>query len=89
MEWVITSEEAQAGFPPRPVAKPGHEAALKQRTLTQLYNQRPAWLAMAHQRLDQAVALAYGWDDYTPALPDDNILRRLLALNRVRAGAAA
>ena len=84
VDWVITPEEEQAGFPRRPVAKPGHEADLKQRTLTNLYNTRPAWLAMAHEALDQAVAAAYGWDDYTPAMPDEDILRRLLALNRAR-----
>jgi len=61
--------------------------ALKKRTLTNLYNLRPAWLAMAHQQLDAAVAAAYGWGDYTPAMPDEEILRRLLALNRARSGA--
>ena len=85
VDWVITPEEEQAGFPPRPVSKPGHEADLKIRTLTNLYNARPAWLAMAHEKLDQAVAVAYGWDDYTPAMPDKEILRRLLALNQARA----
>ena len=34
-----------------------------------------------------AVAAAYGFADWTPAMPDDEILRRLLALNRARAGA--
>lgn len=86
VDWVITPEEERAGFPPRPVAKPGHEADLKQRTLTNLYNARPAWLAMAHEALDRAVAAAYGWTDYTPGMPDAEILRRLLALNRARAG---
>ena len=85
VDWVITPEEEQAGFPRRPVAKPGHEQDLKPRTLTNLYNQRPAWLAMAHETLDHAVASAYGWDDYTPAMRDAEILRRLLALNRDRA----
>ena len=85
VDWVITREEEQAGFPPRPVAKPGHEADLKKRTLTNLYNARPAWLSMAHERLDQAVAAAYGWDDYTPDMPDEEILRRLLELNLNRA----
>ena len=27
---------------------------------------------------------AYGWADYTPEMPDDEILRRLLALNLER-----
>jgi hypothetical protein len=84
VDWVITPEEEKAGFPKRPVAKPGHEADLKKRTLTALYNARPAWLGLAHKALDQAVAAAYGWTDYTPAMPDDEILRRLLALNLER-----
>jgi len=60
--------------------------ALQKRTLTNLYNQRPAWLAMAHEALDAAVAAAYGWADYTPEMNDDEILARLLALNLQRAG---
>ena len=84
VDWVITPEEEKAGFPKRPVAKPGHEADLKKRTLTNLYNARPAWLDLANKQLDQAVA-AYSWPDYTPEMPDDEILRRLLALNLQRA----
>jgi hypothetical protein len=54
-------------------------AKLAKRTLTNLYNERPAWLAHAHAALDAAVAAAYGW----PAdLPDAEILARLLALNQ-------
>jgi hypothetical protein len=49
VDWVITPEEEKAGFPKRPVAKPGHEANLKKRTLTNLYNARPAWLDLAHK----------------------------------------
>ncbi len=86
VEWQRTPEEEKAGFPPRPVARPGFEAQLKTRTLTNLYNQRPAWLAQAHVALDAAVAAAYGWADYTPETPDEEILARLLALNRARAG---
>jgi hypothetical protein len=67
------------------VAKSGHEADLKKRTLTNLYNTRPAWLANAHRELDMAVAAAYGWTDCTPDMPDEEILRRLLALNLERA----
>ena len=74
----------KAGFPRRPVAKPGHEKDLKQRTLTNLYNARPAWLDNAHKTLDAAVAAAYGWNDYTPAMPDEEILKRLLSLNLER-----
>jgi len=84
VDWVRTKEEEKANFPARPVAKLGHEAELKKRTLTNLYNQRPAWLDNAHKELDQAVAAAYGWADYTPAMPDEEILRRLLALNLQR-----
>ena len=84
VDWVRTPEEEQANFPLRPVAKPGHEAELKKRTLTNLYNARPAWLANAHRELDAMVAAAYGWTDYTPEMPDAEILRRLLALNLER-----
>lgn len=52
--------------------------------MTHLYNQRPAWLAQAHEALDAAVASACGWADYTPAMTDNDILRRLLALNLAR-----
>ena len=84
VDWVQTPEEEQAGYPKRPIAKPGFEAELKNRTLTHLYNARPTWLTLAHQALDKAVATAYGWTDYTPATPDDDILRQLLALNLER-----
>ena len=68
-------------------------AALQKRTLTNLYNQRQngqvQWLQHAHQQLDAAVATAYGWADYTPAMPDEEILQRLLALNLERASLQA
>jgi len=77
-------------YPKRPVAKPGYEAEadLKKRTLTNLYNARPAWLDMAHKNLDKAVAAAYGWTDYTSDISDGVILHRLLALNLERSKAA-
>ena len=57
-------------------------ALLKKRTLTNLYNERPAWLDLAHRKLDAAVAAAYGW----PAdLSDEAMLERLLGLNLARA----
>ena len=59
-------------------------AELKKRTLTNLYNQRPTWLQLIHEKLDAAVAAAYGWP---PHLPDEEILGRLLALNLERAAA--
>jgi len=71
-------------YPDRIVARPGFEKEVARRTLTNLYNQRPAWLAQAHEALDAAVAAAYGWADYSAAMPDDEILRRLLALNLER-----
>jgi type II restriction/modification system DNA methylase subunit YeeA len=83
-EWTERIPEIVSGYPDRIVAKPGHEAELKKRTLTNLYNARPAWLDNAHKALDVAVAAAYGWTDYTPEMPDEEILRRLLALNLAR-----
>ncbi|HUT87093.1 MAG TPA: type IIL restriction-modification enzyme MmeI, partial [Candidatus Heimdallarchaeota archaeon] len=56
-------------------------AELKRRTLTNLYNQRPTWLDLAHKRLDQAVLDAYAWPH---DLTDDEILEHLLALNLER-----
>jgi len=58
------------------------EAELKKRTLTNLYNQRPTWLDLAHKTLDQAVLNAYAWPHN---LTDDQILEHLLALNLKRA----
>ncbi len=59
------------------------ESELKKRTLTNLYNERPAWLDKLHRWLDAAVFDAYGWPH---DLTDDQILERLLALNLERAG---
>ena len=59
---------------------------LRRRTLTNLYNYQPTWLANAHTTLDAAVAAAYGWPD---DLRDAEILERLLALNLERAAAEA
>jgi hypothetical protein len=53
-----------------------------ERTLAALYRVHPTWLQQMHTLLDEAVAAAYGW----PAdLPDDDVIRRLLALNHERA----
>lgn len=77
--------EVVPGYPDRVLPRDAAAAAeLKRRTLTNLYNARPAWLDMAHRRLDAAVAAAYGW----PAdLPDEEVLARLFALNQERAAA--
>ena len=70
-------------YPDRILPQPGHEKDLAKRTLTKLYNQRPAWLDAAHKELDSGVASAY-----QPEMPDEEILKRLLALNLERAAAA-
>ena len=57
-------------------------AYLRERTLTNLYNQAPTWLAQAHDRLDRAIFAAYGWPY---PLDDQEILGRLLQLNREQA----
>ena len=78
-EWVEWVDEPVPDFPRRPV--PRNEAAakaLKKRTLTNLYNNRPKWLDDAHAALDAAVAVAYGW---RPDIPNEDALRELLALN--------
>ena len=75
------------GFPERILPK-DEEAAkeLRKRTLTKLYNERPAWLDHVHHELDEAVAAAYGW----PAeLSEDAILTPLFELNQARAGGSA
>jgi type II restriction/modification system DNA methylase subunit YeeA len=72
-------------YPDRIVPKTAEAAVkLKERTLTNLYNQRPRWLADAHDALDRAVAAAYGWPE---DIATDDALARLLALNLERASA--
>ena len=78
-EWTEWADEPVPGYPRRPVPR-NEDAAqqLRKRTLTNLYNARPQWLADAHATLDAAVASAYGW----PAdISDDEALWKLLALN--------
>ena len=86
---VVREPEVVPGYPDRIL--PRDEAAAKElakRTLTNLYNARPAWLDHAHRALDEAVADAYGWgDDFRAGtLTDDDVLARLFALNQQRAG---
>lgn len=80
--------EVVAGYPDRilPIDERA-EKILKKRTLTNLYNERPAWLDNAHRTLDEAVAAAYGWeaDFKAGALTDEEILKRLFDLNQARA----
>jgi hypothetical protein len=67
--------EVVPGFPDRMLPKnPEAAATLKKRTLTNLYDERPAWLDNAHRDLDAAVAAAYGWPD----ISEEDALARLL-----------
>jgi len=63
---------------------------LKKRTLTNLYNEMPAWLRNAHAVLDEAVCAAYaattGDTAWKPDMTDEQILEKLLELNLARAG---
>ena len=75
--------EAPVKYPDRILPKNAEAAVkLKQRTLTNLYNQRPQWLADAHAAIDRAVAAAYGWPD---DIATEAALEKLLALNLQRA----
>ena len=81
-EWVEWVDEPVPGYPKRPVPRDDAAAKeLKKRTLTNLYNARPQWLADAHAALDVAVASAYGWPT---DISEDDALRELLALNSHR-----
>ena len=75
-------DEPVRGYPKRAV--PTATAPLRElgrRTLTNLYNERPQWLADAHANLDAAVAAAYGW----PAdISDNDALAALLNENLAR-----
>ena len=79
-EWVEWVDEPVSGYPKRPVPRDEDAAkVLKKRTLTNLYNARPQWLADVHASLNAAVAAAYGWPD---DISDDDALQELLRLNR-------
>ena len=78
-KWVEWVDEPVAGYPKAPVPRDEDAAkALKRRTLTNLYNARPQWLADAHDALHATVAAAYGW---STDIFDDEMLHELLALN--------
>ena len=59
---------------------------LRRRTLTNLYNEYEShtWLVNVHDRLNAAVAAAYGWN---ADISDEEALERLLGLNLERAEA--
>jgi type II restriction/modification system DNA methylase subunit YeeA len=77
--------EVVPGYPDRILPRDTVAAAtLRERTLTNLYNQRPQWLIDAHRGLDATVAAAYGW----PAdISEEEALAKLLELNLTRAAA--
>jgi hypothetical protein len=75
--------EIVPGYPDRIVPKDAKAAVtLRTRTLTNLSNQRPQWLADAHRDLDTAVAAAYGW---ASDISEEDALAKLLELNLSRA----
>jgi type II restriction/modification system DNA methylase subunit YeeA len=82
---VRAEPEVVPGYPDRILPKDERAAAiLKGRTLTNLYNERPAWLDNLHRDLDRAVAAAYGWPE---DIATEDALARLLDLNLARAAA--
>lgn len=79
---IVEEHEIVEGFPARRLPK--DDAARRQlvrRTMTALYNERPAWLIELHRALDAAVAAAYGWPE---DIDDEQALRALLDLNKAR-----
>ena len=78
---IPTPGESAPFVTPCIVAKDAHVFNLAKRTLTNLYNERPTWLDLAHKALDEAVFDAYGWD---PSMSDEQILAALLELNLER-----
>ena len=79
--------EVVPGLPPRRVPKDAKAAAaLRKRTLTDLYNSRGtpegAWLDNLHAALDAAVAGAYDWHETISAT---DALATLFEMNRQRA----
>jgi hypothetical protein len=79
---VRAEAEVVPGYPMRVVASDAAaEKLLRERTLTDLYNQRPHWLIEVHRALDSAVAAAYGWPS---DISDEDALANLLALNLSR-----
>lgn len=88
--FVVNPNEHGIGTVRYPRVEPRDEDCAKKlakRTLTNLYNERPAWLANAHAKLDNAVAAAYEFDvdpstRLRTSLTDEQILEKLLALNQ-------
>src|SRR5208282_1262712 len=61
------------------MAAAAKDSRLKKRTLTNLYNERPTWLKLAHETLDRAVLAA------CRAEIDQRVLANLLRMNQTRA----
>jgi hypothetical protein len=81
---VRSEPEVIPGYPDRLLPRDAHAAVvLKERTMTNLYNERPQWLVDAHHDLDAAVAAAYGW---TSNISEEDALAALLKLNLERRG---
>jgi hypothetical protein len=81
---LVSLRDAWLNPKPAPGEPPISDLDLRKRTLTNLYNARPDWLANAHRTLDEAVLAAYGWPS---SLTTQQILSNLLALNHQRAAA--
>ena len=81
--WIPNADSVSAGSVAeahyvRQVPKNGARAMVAVKTLTRLYGEFPAWLRHAHERIDQAVAAAYG---IPHGLADEAILAKLLQRN--------
>ena len=75
----VMEEEVEKGFPDRLVPKNAKAAVeLSKRTMTNLYNDPPTWLTAIHERIDEAVAEAYGW---SKDIKEPDFLAALLELN--------
>ncbi len=88
-ELVREEPDVLPSLPPRLLpAGEDAERELRRRTLTNLYNARPAWLSHLHAALDSAVFAAYGWpESVSPSeLGEEELLGRLLGLNLRRSG---
>jgi hypothetical protein len=53
------------------MAAAAKDPRLKKRTLTDLYDERPTWLKLAHEKLDRAVLAAYAATDAEGTLSED------------------
>ena len=79
-DMVERRQEVVSGFPERLVPLDASAALeMRTRTITSLYNQKPKWLAEAHEELDSAVASAYGWPT---TISLENALEQLFDLNK-------